>query len=268
MRLFAAEIQTIITKNTLEQLADIGQQRNWPAALRRSMVQKRAEFELHPPLPQSTTVEEDQVESNPLLMSDALADVLLNVEVEDTPNTTLPGHRSILASRSEYFRTMFIGPFLEADSSVVNIVGYTTTAVPSMLDHIYHGKISKYLPQDVDAEMELLRLADHYQLPTLCKDIYDRLRHNIEDPTLDKAGLLNKRCEYLSAITFVDAKALGFKEKVVDLSKSHHLNNETVFVLLDFGVNHSERLEGGCMEYFGDNWATLRSTDAGNAWLG
>merc|ERR1712216_615665 len=71
----------------------------------------------------------------------------------------LPVHRAVLCSRSQPFAFLFEGRGKEAASAQVDLSGEDPSAVSSLIEHIYTGK----LPKDTDPVL-LLPLADRFEV--------------------------------------------------------------------------------------------------------
>ncbi|KAI8927004.1 hypothetical protein BC831DRAFT_454176 [Entophlyctis helioformis] len=95
-----------------------------------------------------------------------------------TETITIPAHRAILASRSDYFAAMFRSVCAEGSNStltgtcplppctIVQVVDFTPSDVRYMLEYIYRGKLAR-IPEHYAERAQLIRLADRYQLPGL-----------------------------------------------------------------------------------------------------
>lgn len=133
-------------------------------------------------------------------MSDVLADLHLEVVPNEDGKVTMaqiPAHRAILAAGSDYFRAMLTSTCQEAQPQAhISIVGYSEEAVRSMLEYIYNSKLSKHRPKDF-SEMELLRLADQYQLAELRAQTVSLIKRSLTDADQEDI-LYNRRCEYLT----------------------------------------------------------------------
>ena len=88
-------------------------------------------------------------------------------------------HTALLSASSSYFRNLLSGSFLEADRVKKNQpveIAASKGAVTVLLDHIYGGE-----PEvPVEAGLELLRLAEAYDLPLLAAAIEAGLRASLD----------------------------------------------------------------------------------------
>ncbi|KAL2917421.1 hypothetical protein HK105_203086 [Polyrhizophydium stewartii] len=121
--------------------------------------------------------------------SDAASDA--DADAADDYAVVIPAHRAILASRSEYFATMFRSGFAEgrntttaqatrtagsrgspaakprADAparTVLHVTDFSPAEVRNMLELIYCGRLASP-PTTFEARAALVRIADYYQLP-------------------------------------------------------------------------------------------------------
>ncbi|KAI8822427.1 uncharacterized protein EV422DRAFT_494680 [Fimicolochytrium jonesii] len=139
--------------------------------------------------------------------------------------TTIPAHRAILASRSDYFSTMFSSGLRESFSldsphqpSIVEIRDFSPAAVRGMLEFLYTGRLSpETQPQTLPSRSELIRLADRYQLSALHKYVAAMILE--KDLTLDVAlDILELADVYSSASEDLKAACLGYvRENIAKL---------------------------------------------------
>lgn len=209
---------------------------------------------------------------NQLLLSDLLSDIHLHVLPNETDNsnpTVVPAHRQILASRSDYFLTMFTSDFREGNTNthttVVNVIGYSLSTIHSMLEYIYEGKLSQYHPKTLDHQLDLLRISDQYQIPGLQTEITALIIQELSDSTTDKNILYALRRDVVESILPSSAEIL--REYVVDLLIRDNLSNSTVFGLLECGKRYSEKLKLACGEYVRKNWRVLRKSSEARKWI-
>lgn len=92
------------------------------------------------------------------------------------PTMILPVHRVILWEKTDYFSAMFRSGMKEAATiddnvSVARIVGYSVETVKTMVEFLYTESITECKPQDFEDCLELLRLADQYNLVRLFEAI-------------------------------------------------------------------------------------------------
>ncbi|KAJ3300009.1 Radial spoke head 14 [Borealophlyctis nickersoniae] len=131
---------------------------------------------------------------------------------------SIPAHRAILASRSDYFSTMFSSGLREGQSqdSIVDIPDFSASAVRAMLEYLYTGRLATS-PADRPSRAELIRLADRYQLSGLHNYIGAMMME--KDLSLDSAvDLLELADIYSSASGELKAACLGFvKENISKL---------------------------------------------------
>ncbi|KAH3759856.1 kelch repeat [Pelomyxa schiedti] len=84
-------------------------------------------------------------------------------------------HKAILAARSsDYFRTMFCGPCLEHFASEITIENVSKKAFLRVLEFIYTGKLERLEEEDISDNLELLEVAQMYnmqQLVRICEQV-------------------------------------------------------------------------------------------------
>uniref|UniRef100_T1IY59 Protein kinase domain-containing protein n=1 Tax=Strigamia maritima TaxID=126957 RepID=T1IY59_STRMM len=97
-----------------------------------------------------------------MFLDEINTDVVINVNGRD-----IKAHKCILSSRCSYFAAMLSGGWLESSGNVINLQGFSFTAVHFALCHIYCGATS--IPKEADI-LELASLADMLGLEGL-KDV-------------------------------------------------------------------------------------------------
>ncbi|XP_050426587.1 uncharacterized protein LOC126836909 [Adelges cooleyi] len=108
-----------------------------------------------------------------LYLSDRFSDVILVVDGE-----RLPAHRSVLASRCEYFRASFSGKFKKTNDVEVTITDAPLTLFKILLEYIYTGRINLSGIEDGDI-FELVRLSDFFDISNLNLSLHKCLQKNI-----------------------------------------------------------------------------------------
>jgi len=81
--------------------------------------------------------------------------------------TTVPAHRNILATRSHYFRSMFVGCMQESVQKTININRWSKEGFLEMMKFLYIGKIN--VSVDSPVIFELLEIADQMGIMSLTK---------------------------------------------------------------------------------------------------
>ena len=91
-------------------------------------------------------------------------------------------HRVVLAAASNYFRTLFLSDFMEAQSGVIKLKDIGSDLMADLLEHIYSGSI------DINEAngLELFCIADRFEVIGLKKSCEDFLLK-----TIDKSNCLN-----------------------------------------------------------------------------
>ncbi|PVF98749.1 hypothetical protein CPB86DRAFT_784385 [Serendipita vermifera] len=114
-----------------------------------------------------------------LRKSGALTDVV----IVDYSGEEIPGHRLILASSSPVLEAQFTGGFAESASASNGVVRVQTAYSMECLQHcinfIYNGSLSLDTDRDVDTLLEVLALADYWQITELHRKIQVELIDHI-----------------------------------------------------------------------------------------
>ncbi|KYQ88944.1 ankyrin repeat-containing protein [Tieghemostelium lacteum] len=92
---------------------------------------------------------------------DIYSDIELKVHEEDASYKLLKSYKVFLSLRSNYFKLMFNGNFLENDKRVVDIYETNGQSLQLLLTYIYSNQV----PSDPTECIDLLVLADLHQLP-------------------------------------------------------------------------------------------------------
>lgn len=111
---------------------------------------------------------------SPLYNNPTWKDVILLVE-----NEKLYAHKAILASRSEYFYTIFISPFKESQQLEINIQNVDLSAFKKLIQYLYHTMTL----ESVEESANILELADRFGIPSLVEECYLFLEKNLEFET-------------------------------------------------------------------------------------
>ncbi|RWS10709.1 BTB/POZ domain-containing protein 9-like protein [Dinothrombium tinctorium] len=108
-----------------------------------------------------------------LYLNEDYSDVTLVVD-----GNPLPGHKVILASRSEYFRAMLFGGLKESHQTSIDLKVTSLTAFKLLLKYIYTGHMSL---SSIKEEMilDILGLSHQYGFTTLEEAISDYLKANL-----------------------------------------------------------------------------------------
>ncbi|XP_050425985.1 BTB/POZ domain-containing protein 9-like [Adelges cooleyi] len=108
-----------------------------------------------------------------LRLNDGYTDVFLVVDGE-----RLPAHRSVLASRSDYFRALLYNGLKETDDSEVKISEVSVTSFKILLQYIYTGRMNLSMLEN-DVVLELFSISHLYCLSNLHFSLSQYLRHHI-----------------------------------------------------------------------------------------
>ena len=104
--------------------------------------------------------------------SSHLSDVTFVVEGE-----RIPAHRIILASRCEYFSTMFSAGFQERDSNEIKMEGVSAAAFKALLQHLY----TDHMEVEEGVLVEMVKVCDQYQVLRLRDHCIRRLEKDITE---------------------------------------------------------------------------------------
>eukprot|EP00438_Fugacium_kawagutii_P021359 Skav220321 [mRNA] locus=scaffold972:191608:193224:- [translate_table: standard] len=137
---------------------------------------------------------------------------LCDVVLKSRDGTEHRGHANVLSAASKVLKTLLGGPFREADSvqrgQPIEVCA-SDASVGALLDFIYGGQ-----PQvPLEDSIELLALADAYNLPQLTEAIQTRLRASIENAPVATALKLLQESQGLQALKNACAEkvALNFE---------------------------------------------------------
>ena len=141
-----------------------------------------------------------------LYMSEEYADINLIVE-----NNIIPGHRVILAARSNYFKALLFGGLKESHESTIKLKSTSFVPFKYILNYIYFGKLSlKSLKEDII--IEILGLSNKYGFKELEDSLSDYMKETLnvknvcsvyEAAKLYGLDSLSKVCS-----TFIDRNAI------------------------------------------------------------
>ncbi|XP_050434983.1 BTB/POZ domain-containing protein 9-like [Adelges cooleyi] len=182
--------------------------------------------------PSSSTAEhhEKQIEHGNFVVKDISAlyldnrfsDVVLIVD-----EVQLPVHRAILASRSEYFRSLLFGGLQESGKPEVNISNAPLASFKIILEYIYTGRMNLNDLKD-KVIVELLSLSNLYELSGLQYTLSQYLSNNINVHNVCSLFAMSRLClpkisavkspEYL--LNFIETHALDVLQSEDFLSLS------------------------------------------------
>ncbi|XP_014227676.1 speckle-type POZ protein A-like [Trichogramma pretiosum] len=106
----------------------------------------------------------DQINNKINLDSLFLCEEFSDIRIITSDGNDIPAHKAILAAASPVFRAMFTHNMLENTENSVNITDTTKNTVIEMLRYIYTAEV---IINKVDITIELLEVADKYQIDNL-----------------------------------------------------------------------------------------------------
>jgi len=113
---------------------------------------------------------------NEMRLKTELTDVTFVAEHDDSPDRQkFHAHRAFLVSRSPYFHGLFCNSFNEADiaANTVEVQECGVDCVKETLEYLYTWKIPE--SEDEDVLLEILQLADYWNIPGLFEAIQIRI---------------------------------------------------------------------------------------------
>ncbi|XP_014229085.1 speckle-type POZ protein-like A [Trichogramma pretiosum] len=93
-----------------------------------------------------------------------LCEEFSDIRIRTSDENDIPAHKAILAAASPVFKAMFTHNMLENKENSVNITDTTNNTVIEMLRYIYTAEV---IINKVDITIELLEVADKYQIDNL-----------------------------------------------------------------------------------------------------
>ncbi|KAL7298670.1 hypothetical protein TKK_0008434 [Trichogramma kaykai] len=106
----------------------------------------------------------DQINNKINLDSLFLCEEFSDIRIITSDGNDIPAHKAILATASPVFRAMFTHNMLENKENSVEITDTTKNTVIEMLRYIYTAEV---IINKVDTTIELLEIADKYQIDNL-----------------------------------------------------------------------------------------------------
>ncbi|XP_050431844.1 BTB/POZ domain-containing protein 9-like [Adelges cooleyi] len=181
--------------------------------------------------PEASSSEASQIDNTDILISDignlyqsgSYSDVVLEVQGE-----RLRAHRSILASRSDFFRILFYGGGREVSNSYVPIKDVSLTLFQRIFEYIYTGRIdlSDFENEEI---FELHRLSDYFGISHLKLSLEKYFQRSTNE---------NNACTF-----FALARIYKNEELEVEFLKFIDDNAEEVLESNDFRTLSSEVLQ-------------------------
>lgn len=142
----------------------------------------------------------------------ALSDFEIEVEGQ-----RLKVHKLVLAMRSPIFAAMFSADMKESRENLLNLGHIDTSVVKIFVDYMYTNKLDQNASRDLATIVELMKLAEQYQIICLRIECVNRLIGMLSiDNTIDilKLGdMYNSEILCEAAMKFVQTNRLAFADK-------------------------------------------------------
>lgn len=156
-----------------------------------------------------------------LCLSEAYADVYFQVE-----NERIPGHKAILASRSDYFRALLFGNMSESSKNEIVLPDLSSRSFKVLLTFVYSGKVSF---STYDA-FEILEISNQFGIVPIENAISQHFKLNLSTDNIVDA--FNASCLY----SLSDLKQCCFTYFCVNISDlvetSMHLLSRSALELI------------------------------------
>ncbi|KAH6370936.1 hypothetical protein HBI34_106750 [Parastagonospora nodorum] len=123
----------------------------------------------------------------------------------DAGELTFEAHKVILCAHSHWFKAAFTGGFKESEAKTIRLIGDNPASVNAMLTWVYKQQSLLSTTEEFSIPnmiycVELFRVADKYDLPTLCSNIQISFRVQLhiwlcrthvesEDPALEEKNV-------------------------------------------------------------------------------
>ncbi|KAJ3051680.1 hypothetical protein HK097_007286 [Rhizophlyctis rosea] len=146
---------------------------------------------------------------------------------------SIPAHRLVLAASSDFFRSKFdfeenagtSGPF------ECNIEGFNESCIRAMLEFMYAHNI-RNMPQKLDDRLQLIQIADFYQIPGLHELVARHILPRMTAGTAMKVMATGYRCRVMSH-ALAEGAGRYLKANWADLMSKETFRNS---LLMDDGL--------------------------------